>query len=82
MLPTLLKAVLLTFLLSTTMSLDAMPQTYQVERLNNGEPIITAEMFAELGAAEREGRSINGATLVKLPDWLAKEDRADPSAQY
>jgi len=76
------KAAFLTFLLITTMPLDAMSQTYQVERLNNGEPIITAEMFAELGATEREGRSINGATLVKLPEWLAEEDRADSSAEY
>ena len=73
------KAAFLTFLLITTMPLDAMSQTYQVERLNSGEPIITAEMFAELGATEREGRSINGATLVKLPEWL---ESAEPGELF
>lgn len=57
-------------------------QTYEVERLNEGEPIISEEMFEQVGATEREGQNINGATLVKLPAWLPPERRADPSAQY
>jgi hypothetical protein len=55
---------------------------YIVKRLNGGKPIITKEMFDALGATDREGGSINGATMVRLPDWLAPEDRADPSARY
>ena len=51
-------------------------------RLNAGEPIITEAMFVAAGATGREGRNINGPSIIRVPDWIAPENRADPSAVY
>jgi len=53
-----------------------------VTRLNAGEPIITEAMFVAAGATGREGRNINGPSIIRVPDWIAPENRADPSAVY
>ncbi len=76
-LPSLQLLLLLAFMPNITSA-----ESYRVERLNGGEPIITAEMFAEAGATDREGRNINGATMIRLPDWLPREERAHPAAEY
>jgi len=55
--------------------------TYEVIRLNNSEPIIDQEMFADLGV-EEQGENINGPSLIRIPDWISSENRADPSAVY
>ena len=60
----------------------ASSQTYTAQRLNNGEPIITKDMFLDLGASNKEGRNINGATMVRLPDWLPPAKRVHPEAAY
>lgn len=57
-------------------------QLYQVRRLNDAKPVITQEMFTRLGCDERQGRNINGPSVVALPDWLKAEERADPQARY
>jgi arylsulfatase A-like enzyme len=57
------------------------PVKYDVHRLNNATPIITQEMFAELGA-EEDGANINGPSVIRVPDWIAPENRADPDAEY
>jgi arylsulfatase A-like enzyme len=57
------------------------PVKYDVHRLNNAEPIITQEMFAELGAGE-DGVNINGPGVIRIPDWIPAENRADPEAEY
>lgn len=53
---------------------------YDVERLASS-PIITSARFAEAGTPE-DGGNICGPSLIRLPDWLPSEDRADPSARY
>jgi hypothetical protein len=59
----------------------AMAQTYTVERLNDGKPLVTRQMFADAGHSSW-GRNINGPSVIRVPDWIAAEDRPDPSAQY
>jgi len=54
---------------------------YHDERMNNAQPIITRSMFAALGV-DAQGDNINGACVVRLPEWLDPADRADPSAVY
>ncbi|MGQ1945754.1 CBM96 family carbohydrate-binding protein [Geofilum sp. OHC36d9] len=54
---------------------------YNAKRLNNSVPIITQEMFTEAGA-EEEGEDINGPSVIRIPDWIAPENRADPEAVY
>ncbi len=61
---------------------------YIVTRLNNSQPIITEQMFIDLGATHEngagmtEGENINGASVIRIPDWIAPENRADPNAIY
>lgn len=57
-------------------------EKFHVERLNGGEPIISAEHFRQLGAPENEGNNINGPSVIRIPDWIPKEKRAAPAAQY
>ena len=57
-------------------------ETFIITRLNNGQPIITEAMFDALGATDHEGNNINGPSLIRVPDWIAPEDRADPNAIY
>ncbi len=57
------------------------PGNFHALRLNNDEPIIDQAMFSDVGVSS-EGRNINGPSLIRLPDWLAAGDRADPSAVY
>lgn len=52
-----------------------------VERPGEGQPVITRAMFAERGVAA-EGENINGPSVVALPDWLPRDRRADPAANY
>lgn len=44
-------------------------------------PLITSEMFAEANVSG-EGNNINGPCLIRVPDWLPPEKRADPEALY
>lgn len=55
--------------------------TYQVQRLNGGEPIITPAMF-EASGDPTAGNNLNGPSPIALPDWLPTERRADPLARY
>jgi arylsulfatase A-like enzyme len=52
---------------------------YSVKRLN--KPIITQEMFTESGVAE-EGENINGPDVIRIPEWIAPENRAHFDAEY
>lgn len=56
--------------------------TFDVTRLNGGKPIVTEAMFKALGASKYEGTSINGPSAIRIPDWIAREDRVNPSANY
>lgn len=55
--------------------------TLAVTRMNNNLPIIDLSSFSALGIAD-EGDNINGPCCVRVPDWVAEADRADPSARY
>lgn len=54
---------------------------YDVKRLNNAQPIISQQIFTDAGA-ENEGEDINGPSVIRIPDWISPENRADPSAKY
>lgn len=55
---------------------------FLVSQMNNGHPIVTEAMFQGLGATEKEFENINGPSVIRIPDWIAAGDRADPSAVY
>jgi hypothetical protein len=57
-------------------------QTFIIIRLNNNQPIITEAMFDSLGASDDEGNNIDGPSVIRIPDWIAPENRADPNAVY
>ena len=52
---------------------------FQAVRLNDGNPIISSDMFV---GNPTEGDNINGPSMIRVPDWIEPGDRADPSAQY
>ena len=54
---------------------------YEVIRLNDSQPIIDQDMFADRGVSD-EGANINGPSLIRVPDWISPDDRAHPSAEY
>lgn len=54
----------------------------QVVRLNDGKAIIDKAWFERQGITDSDADNINGASLIRIPDWLTKDQRADPSAQY
>ena len=57
-------------------------QGFIASRINNGLPVISENMFIESGAASEEGANINGPSIIRIPEWIPSENRADPSAQY
>ena len=67
--------------LSSTSAFAQSDPTFEVTRLNNGQPIIDQDMFVAVGAGE-EGENINGSSLIRIPDWIPPSERADPSAVY
>jgi len=77
-------AVLITllFCVSAAESVVTGDGSFIITRLNNGEPIITEAMFVALGATSREGTSIAGASVIRVPDWISPGNRADPNAVY
>jgi hypothetical protein len=44
-------------------------------------PLISPQMFAEANVLA-DGDNINGPSLIRVPDWLPPEKRADPQALY
>ena len=51
---------------------------YQAVRLNDGNPIITPSMFSN----SNDGISINGPSLIRVPDWIPANRRVNSNAQY
>jgi hypothetical protein len=78
---TLAMMVLLCFV-NTAKAGFAKNQTFIIIRLNDNQPIITEAMFDALGATDDEGNNINGPSVIRIPDWIAPENRADPNAIY
>lgn len=57
-------------------------ETFVAERLNGGEPIISARHFQQVNAPAQEGNNINGPSVILIPDWIPPEQRAAPAARY
>jgi hypothetical protein len=57
------------------------PESIVVERMNAGQPIIAQALFEQAGVGD-DGANINGASVIRVPDWIPAERRADPSAVY
>ena len=53
----------------------------KVTRLNDSQPIINKQLFTDLGIGS-DGSNINGPSVIRIPEWVATEDKADPSAVY
>lgn len=53
---------------------------YTVTRLNNGQPIITEQMFLDAGSSD--GGSINGPSVIRVPDWVDPSERPALTANY
>lgn len=66
---------------SLTFALAQSGSPYEVVRLNNNQPIVTQQMFTDLGATD-EGENINGPSLIRIPSWIAPANRADVTAEY
>ena len=61
----------------------ALTPRLEVTRLNGNQPIITGQMFLDIDASlTHDAGNINGPSLVRVPDWIPAEDRADPAAVY
>ncbi len=74
-----LRYIFLPLLLATASSAE----TYQAVRLNNGKPLISRETFTDLNPAfKKQGSNINGPSVIRVPDWMPLEKRADPKAEY
>ena len=76
------KKSILLIITATVSATLSMAQTYSVERLTPGQPLIDAQSFANAGLSDSERRNINGPSVIKVPDWVPPEGRADPSAHY
>lgn len=55
-------------------------KSYEVTRDGN-RPLITQAMFSQAGVGE-DGRNINGPSVIRIPDWIDKKNRASPKAKY
>jgi hypothetical protein len=64
------------------LSVPGFATQFVAERLNNGEPIISAENFRQLNAPAAESANIDGPSVIRIPDWIPPEERASPSARY
>ena len=72
-----LNFIKLLFLISFSFGFSQNP-SYQAIRLNNRNPIIEPAMFNNLD----DGENINGPSLIRIPDWIPDNERANPSAEY
>ncbi len=70
--------IILVFLGCTGMN----AQKLSVERMGNGQPLISKNTFLEAGYPETDADNINGPCLVKLPDWLPHSERISANANY
>jgi hypothetical protein len=54
-----------------------------VERLNDGQPIVSQQSFVAAGSEfAAQGENINGPSLIRVPDWISPADRPYPGARY
>ena len=57
------------------------PAPYRVERLHSRKPVISRAHFTAAGVPE-DGANINGPSVIRVPDWVAPNDRPHPEARY
>ncbi len=76
-----ISSALVIFCLSFGIAKGQSSWRYSATRINDSLPIITQEMFTDAGARD-EGENINGPSVIRIPDWIAPENRANPEAQY
>lgn len=53
-----------------------------VHDTGKSDPIIDVNTFADVGLTNSDRDNINGPSLIRLPDWLADENRIHPNANY
>ena len=58
----------------------ATAQTFVASRLNGNEPLIDSSTFSDVNAAG--GSNINGASVIRVPDWIPTSERAHRNAQF
>ena len=73
-------ALLLSWLLSWQAS-SATAALHHVARLAGNQPVIGVEQFVAAGISN-DAANINGPSVIRIPDWIAPADRADPGAVY
>ena len=66
--------------LSIGCSTMATAQTFVASRLNGNEPLIDSSTFSDVGAGG--GNNINGASVIRIPDWIPTSERAHRNARY
>ena len=60
-------------------SATAGAEQFHIERLNNALPIISKEHFRQLGVG-KEGKNINGPSVIRIPEWIPRKERAASEA--
>ncbi len=66
-----------------SLSPESFGQYYTATRLNGGQPIIDQGSFSAVDPAfAAQGSNINGPSVIRIPDWIPAENRADPAAVY
>ena len=77
--------VIIALMAVTATTLIATPASAQfgaddVIRLNHSEPIITRNMFPS--NRRSDGDNINGPSMIRIPDWIPRSERANRNANY
>jgi hypothetical protein len=57
------------------------PSRYLVARLNGARPIVHEGLFSAIGRPD-DGENMNGPSVIRVPDWIPPEQRANPRARY
>jgi len=57
-------------------------ETFHAKRLNNSEPVISERHFLNLSAKPEGGNNINGPSVLEDPDWIPRDKKASPGANY
>ena len=60
---------------------DKVTDEVSVVRLNNSQPIISQRTFDDVGVPS-DAHSINGPSVIRIPDWVKTVNRASPKAIY
>ena len=68
--------------MQTESGAKAVPRAYEIERLH-GRPIIEGATMRSLGIVAKSTRGdAVFPTVLRIPEWVPREQRADPRAKY